>query len=516
MGSCCEDESGCVMIDWQTSLQRHQIQSLADCRVRKSKICVKCDNCGLIWDKVFRSSMRLKIEKDGYYVLCQKCLHQDPQYLDKLRQASCDLWNDSDYVNRNLAAVNSPDNIHKLCERAKQLHVDGVFDDAYQLASQRTKELWQCPKFRTLITQSSKSLWDNVELVQQMLASRRTNEYIENQRQLAIERMSNQAVRDRIAMAMRKHWENPESAKQHKSIRVSALQHTLYSILDDLQIVYYREYDDKPDDSQCQIGPYSFDCVIPRCGQSTLLIECNGEYWHGDARTQAKDSAKATYVSKYFPDYELRQLWEHEFKERNKIKDLLQYWTGTIAPSLIDVSFDDVCVVDDPAPADYRLLLSKYHYLHTAGRGGIVYGAYFDKILIAVAVFSPPIRQNRDAKNTRELSRFCIHPRYQHKNLASWFISRCLKRLPPQYKTIIAFSDTTFGHTGTIYKASNFVVDGVVKADYWYVAADGWVIHKKTLYNQAVKMGMIESEYAALHGYIKSWGKNKIRFLYNR
>ena len=44
------------------------------------------------------------------------------------------------------------------------------------------------------------------------------------------------------------------------------------------------------------------------------------------------------------------------------------------------------------------------------------------------------------------------------KNTESWFIVRCLKllkELKPQIEAVISFSDTTIGHNGTIYKATN-------------------------------------------------------------
>ena len=44
------------------------------------------------------------------------------------------------------------------------------------------------------------------------------------------------------------------------------------------------------------------------------------------------------------------------------------------------------------------------------------------------------------------------------KNTESWFISKCLKLLKnvrPEIWAVISFADTTEGHTGTIYKATN-------------------------------------------------------------
>jgi len=136
-------------------------------------------------------------------------------------------------------------------------------------------------------------------------------------------------------------------------------------------------------------------------------------------------------------------------------------------------------------------------------------------------VFSPLPRQNitigeYKASEVRDLSRFCINPKYQKKNFGTWFLSRAIKMLSPEYRCIVAYADTTFNHSGAIYKAANFTLDKVVRPDYWYVSEDGWVMHKKTLYNHAVSLGMIESEFAAENEYTKVWGKEKLRFVFNR
>jgi len=184
---------------------------------------------------------------------------------------------------------------------------------------------------------------------------------------------------------------------------------------------------------------------------------------------------------------------------------------------LVDYSFSDV-EIKKCESKDYKLLLSKYHYLPNAGKGGVAFGAYLGDELIAVCVFSPLGRQNMpwDKKTTRELSRLCIHPRYQKKNFASWFVSRCIKNLDPKFKTVISYCDTTFNHDGATYKACNFKLDGEVKPDYWYVSKDGWVMHKRTLYGHAKKMGMKEKDYAEANGYTKTYGKKKLRFVFNR
>jgi len=326
-------------------------------------------------------------------------------------------------------------------------------------------------------------------------------------------------IQSRISKRLWKddNYKNQMSLAIASTQKVSVIQEALYSMLDDLQVAYYREYNDKEDDVQCRIGPYSFDCVVPRDNRPTLLIEVQGEYWHSLKRTIEKDVQKASYISNNFQgQYELKYIWEHEFSNKNHVLTSIKHWLGLEQPILIDFDFADLQIRKSPR-SDYKLLLSKYHYLANAGRGGISYGAYLGDKLIAVCIFSPPIRQNvDDSQNTRELSRFCINPSYQKKNFASWFISRCIKKLPKQYSKVTAYSDTTFEHYGTIYLAANFKQVSTIKPDYWYSSPKEWIMHKRTLYGRAKAMAMTEKEYATKHSYKKVYGKEKLKFLYER
>lgn len=461
----------------------------------------------------------------------------DPQYKQEISQSHMDMWQDPKFRQEQLALRNTPETKAKLSSAAKKkwrnlefrTRVINSINASKAALSQLSKDKWQNPEYRA---KTSRAILEASE-------SRRNDPEYQNRMQEIYEHIwANPERRALASAASKKLWQDPEYRAKMAAIHhsdewktkiaqiradqphVSSLQTVLYSILDDLGIKYYREYNDKPSDPQCQIGPYNFDCVIPREGKSTLLIECQGEYWHSSNKVRAKDQSKATYIANNFPGvYELKYIWEHEFSDLGKIRELLKYWSGITTEQLIDFNFANVMIRLCPA-RDYKLLLSKYHYLANAGRGGISYGAYLDDILIAVCVFSPPVRQNiaksmgLTNNQMRELSRLCIHPNYQKKNFASWFVSRCLKMLMG-YRRVISYCDTTFNHDGAVYKACNFKLDGEVPADYWYVGADGWVMHKKSLYNHAIKMKMRESEYAEAMGYTKVWGNKKLRFVYN-
>lgn len=70
------------------------------------------------------------------------------------------------------------------------------------------------------------------------------------------------------------------------------------------------------------------------------------------------------------------------------------------------------------------------------------------------------------------------------KNTESYFIGHMLRYLRKfsQYKVVISYADSTYGHRGTIYKASNFELIGVTKAARIIKRlCDGKLYHDKTI-----------------------------------
>lgn len=454
------------MIDWDATKRYFNRDNLDG---RRPKVIMCCDTCGK--HRVFTVRVKSKVINNQLEWYCPKCVTNRSDVKESLSAATKKSWEDQSYREKITESSKSVD--EKTRQRISQSTKIGWENGRYDGVIQKR---WEDESYRQKIVEHSKKLWDD------------------------------ESFRSQMARA---------SALRPK---VSSIQHILYSILDDLGIKYFREYNNQDDDPQVIIGPYNFDCLVPREGLPDLLIECQGDYWHSIDENRIRDKQKASYIENHFStQYELKYLWEHEFYCKDRIAELLLYWTGATKQYVCDFSFKNVDIRIALAK-DYKLLLSKYHYLPNAGRGGIAYGAYLNNEIIAVCVFSPLVRQNLpwDPQSSRELSRLCIHPRYQKKNFASWFVSRCIRYLNKKYKYIISYCDTTFNHNGAIYKACNFRFDGDVKPDYWYADEHGWVMHKKTLYNHARSLGVTESEFAKEHQYKKIYGKKKLRFIYER
>jgi len=288
---------------------------------------------------------------------------------------------------------------------------------------------------------------------------------------------------------------------------VSNIQRMLYSFLHDLNVDFYEEGD------KTRLGYYSFDCLIPaKSGGKGGLLECQGDYWHTLSKTQVKDRSKFSYISRYFPEYEIMYIWEHEFYAKDKVIGRLKSKLG-IEVKVEDFDLKDLVIVEDIKVADINSFLDAYHYIGK-GRSGKTFGAYINDKLIACAVYSNLIRQNIAHQfdgDSLELARLCIHPNYQKRNLASYFLSRTFKNL--NVTNVISYCDTTVGHTGAVYKSLGFMLHHEVDPDYWYIDTNGWVMHKKTLYERARKMGTTEADYASQFGYIRKYGGRKYCFL---
>lgn len=457
-----------------------------------------------------RSCVLKKAHKEGKFA---KIYNEN--FTEKLSSASEEFWinNRKDWRNKLI----TPEFLQKMSESGKKAW-DGE-------SGERLRRRLQSPEYKSKLSEYSKMAW--TDEFREKMKSISTPEKMSERGKLGWKKLrsslSDDEIHDRFSEFGKKAWTDEFRLKMAEvranMPKVSKPQELFYSILDDLGALYYREWNDKEDDPECKIGPYSFDCVIPTDGK-LIAVDINGDYWHSLPKCISSDRAKATYIHKYFSDsYELKYVWEHELLNKDKVVESIKYWLN-INHDKVDFDFSNIVI--RPAKADeYKPLLSKYHYLPNAGRGGKPFGAFLNDELIAVCVFSPPVRQNIDLRGydwyqVVELSRMCIHPKYQKKNFASWFVSRCMKRLDDKIKLIVAYSDTTFNHDGAMYKALNFVQDRVVPRDYWYSSRDGWVMHKRTLYGQAKSLRITEAEFARRFGYVKVWGREKLRFVYER
>ena len=103
--------------------------------------------------------------------------------------------------------------------------------------------------------------------------------------------------------------------------RISSLQIKLYNILDILKISYFRE-DKNP--NECMVDSWIFDCMVP-ISNKTLLIECQGKYWHNKPEVIERDKRKKDHIKTYGDKYCILYIWEDEFKDEKRIEKRIKY-----------------------------------------------------------------------------------------------------------------------------------------------------------------------------------------------
>ena len=163
--------------------------------------------------------------------------------------------------------------------------------------------------------------------------------------------------------------------------------------------------------------------------------------------------------------------------------------------------------------------IKKYHYSHGCHNGPEPCYALIDKgEIIGVLMFATPcseaVRRSvfgaGQEDSVTELHRLHIKD-CTPKNTESWFIARCLKLLKidkPQIKAVISFSDSTEGHTGIIYQATNAYFIGKTGKAVFYRDNEGRLHHPR----QNGKN--ITTEEAEKRGWKKELRYSKNRYLY--
>jgi GNAT superfamily N-acetyltransferase len=459
------------------------------------------------------------------------------EYRDNISKQSSSLWNNKEYRDKVITSLkkyySSMDVLQKCSEKSKKLFQDEDFKEKWleiflccfteekrSEISRISKANWLDPNFRNKII----SKWDDKK--RREISEICSNWWTDEQKLLCSERMiefwSDIEYRDRLVVAFKKSWttERTQKAKEwwtperreDASKRSTALWLTeeyivkmkaMMKVPSSLEIQFaeiLKEFKIEFE-TQVPLGPYLFDFKI-----GNILIEIQGDYWHSLPRAVIRDKAKSSYIINNFPDLELRYLWEREFYELDKIRSFIEI-NFKNDKRIFDFDFENLVF----SKIDYQKakpLFEKYHYKGSIGRSGYIFGAELNGTLICACVITNPTRNVEGG----ELTRMVIHPLYQKKNLGSWFLSRAMKLAVDEFGFLFTFADQNFNHDGALYLACGWKFVGETKPDYWYVSENGWIMHKKTLWNRAVSLGLSESLFAESFGYKKVWGLPKKKF----
>jgi hypothetical protein len=481
-----------------------------------SKCFARCSLCGTAIQTT-RLAICRTLRKRGVY-RCGLCIARSPEGRAARSSQSKKSWSNPEIATKIIE--NSSAAARSAAGRSQRSSQSKAAWENVEYASkqrQRISEKFKSEEHRNLVSERNRSqyvsdpdkyiaektsaLWTPEARAAHKTALSNT-EYRELHRQLALERFKNPEYKEKIANGLEGF---PRGGK------MSSGETSVQNLLSDLGVdfIYNKS-----------IGPYNFDFYIPSLN---LFIEVQGEYWHTLPNNERRDRSKYSYLRSSVPDSKIVYIWDFDIvngEYTNKLKQAI----GLASLPTLDFAWSDLSI-SEPSWNEAKKFLSSWHYAQFGKQGKMTIAAMLNDQIIALAKFSPVSRKEvatsigSTPKETFELDRFCIHPMRQKKNFCSYFLSRASNMFfnrYPQCRSLVAFSDTTFGHDGTIYKASNWKEVSRVKPDYVYVRKDGWVMHKKTLYNQARSVHMLETVYASKHGWKKVFGKEKIKFVLTR
>lgn len=135
--------------------------------------------------------------------------------------------------------------------------------------------------------------------------------------------------------------------------------------------------------------------------------------------------------------------------------------------------------------------IKKNHYSKSLNRGTkYAFCLVVGNKLRGVATFGTPVgkdcqKYSKTGASVLECKRFCLASGAP-KNTASWFMAKCMKELKKNKSidSIISYADPREGHTGVMYKASNFEYLGVQNKKGQALVMKGKVIHLRAAYQK--------------------------------
>ena len=123
-------------------------------------------------------------------------------------------------------------------------------------------------------------------------------------------------------------------------------------------------------------------------------------------------------------------------------------------------------VIAIPKESTYQWLLEK-HYARRIPQIVYAYGVFVDQVMVGVCTYgipaSPSLTMGLCGEQYKdmvvELNRLCLVEGHD-KNLASYFVSQTLRMLPSP-SIVVSYADTSMGHVGYVYQATNFLYTGL-------------------------------------------------------
>lgn len=147
--------------------------------------------------------------------------------------------------------------------------------------------------------------------------------------------------------------------------------------------------------------------------------------------------------------------------------------------------------------------IKRWHYSQSVPTGKNIYFGWFKSALDLYAVADYGIGVNPyqasflsretgiqvDMAGLLELKRLCRREPCEDVYLSA-FLSQCHKVLKSMgYKWIVSFSDPEYGHSGGVYRASNFAHLGKTNAEFHLVDESGQRFHRRYAHRHSERNG---------------------------
>jgi len=409
--------------------------------------------------------------------------------LDKISKKCKEKWQNADYIRKVQNKTQTEEYRQKLARAGKKNYTNNMTEATKQRLSESIKAKWNDQDYR-----------------------KKQTVYFQD-RGARLTEKSKEALRSQIK---RSQWidkiKNNNQTIRALQPRISSTQFQLYYILERAGIIHHKEGE------HTKVGPfYVVDCIIPKQQnmQKDLIIEVQGEYWHELKNVSVKDQQKRTCVRNH-TNYDLLELKELNFACYDSIIAKLNQYGLSLPTMKIKPKQLTIKQIDEQIAKSFY---QTFHYSNSIRKGALTFGAYYNEYLVAAISYTYTIRRQiatslqKSSDEVMEISRMARATDVECKNLLSYVIGHTRKLLPPGVNTIISYSDTAYGHTGTVYKASGFIKDRVIAPDYHYESKDG-IFHKKTIWDRSKRMKMTEKDYASKHDLIKVFTGEKFRWVF--
>ena len=123
-------------------------------------------------------------------------------------------------------------------------------------------------------------------------------------------------------------------------------------------------------------------------------------------------------------------------------------------------------VIAIPSETTYDWLLHK-HYAKRIPQIVYAYGVFKDQVMQGVITYGIPASQSltrgicgdQYKDQVVELNRLCLLKGHD-ENLASYFVAQTLRMLPKPL-IVVSYADSSMGHVGYVYQATNFLYTGL-------------------------------------------------------